>query len=337
MLNQFRDFASRRLTRSQQAASSLSYCKYLVNRVLQRRREPEYDVVFVVLDVAAGWILEAIAQKVAARCEGRHTFHNSVFDLPPARGYYFAHYSHLLHCIRYNPWIWGSRRVAFFTHPKDVGVSESELAFGLNQATHVVCMCTEFHELLASWGVSRERLVTVVGGADPEVFRPHQRGSGGAGFCSSYHWRKNPARVLEIIRAMPHREFVILGPKWEEWERYEELKGLPNLRLVDVAYGEYPEQFDKIDVFVSPSRLEGGPIPLLEAMMANAVPVASRTGFAPDVIRHGENGFLFDVDGPLEEVCGLVDRAFDLPGDVRATVEQYSWDRFSREVLKRLS
>jgi glycosyltransferase involved in cell wall biosynthesis len=82
------------------------------------------------------------------------------------------------------------------------------------------------------------------------------------------------------------------------------------------------------------SNLEGGPIPLIEAMMSNAIPVASRTGFAPDLIRHGENGFIFDLNASAEEISQLIEAAFALPGDVRSTVERYDWQSFSSSVVK---
>ena len=82
------------------------------------------------------------------------------------------------------------------------------------------------------------------------------------------------------------------------------------------------------------SSLEGGPIPLIEAMMGNAVAVASRTGFAPDLIRHGENGFIFDLDASPAAIAEMIEAAFLLEADVRAGVEQYDWDHFSAAVVK---
>jgi glycosyltransferase involved in cell wall biosynthesis len=69
-------------------------------------------------------------------------------------------------------------------------------------------------------------------------------------------------------------------------------------------------------------------------MMSNAVPVASRTGFAPDLIRHGKNGFLFDLDASAKEIAGMIEAAFDLPTDVRETVERYDWDAFSAAIVR---
>ena len=91
-----------------------------------------------------------------------------------------------------------------------------------------------------------------------------------------------------------------------------------------------------MDVFVSPASLEGGPIPLIETMMCNVVPVASRTGFAPDLITHGKNRFLFDVGSSAEQVRVLIEEAFKSQEDIRATVEHLSWQRFSERIQRTL-
>ncbi len=48
------------------------------------------------------------------------------------------------------------------------------------------------------------------------------------------------------------------------------------------------------DIFVFPSRSEGYGIALMEAIVAGLPCVAARVGVAPDVIQHGQNGFLVD-------------------------------------------
>ena len=88
-----------------------------------------------------------------------------------------------------------------------------------------------------------------------------------------------------------------------------------------------------MDVFLSPSAVEGGPLPLLEAMASNCVPVTSRTGFAPDVITHGQNGFLFDAGATTAEVCALVESAFRVTTDIRSTVAHLTWERYARDTL----
>jgi glycosyltransferase involved in cell wall biosynthesis len=67
-------------------------------------------------------------------------------------------------------------------------------------------------------------------------------------------------------------------------------------------------------------------------MMSNVVPVCSRTGFGPDLIEHGHNGFLFDVDAPIEIIYDLVEQAFDLETNIRATVQDRTWQSFSADI-----
>jgi glycosyltransferase involved in cell wall biosynthesis len=136
---------------------------------------------------------------------------------------------------------------------------------------------------------------------------------------------------------MPHRDFLLIGRGWQAYDRFPELSALPNFQYSEAPYDAYPELYAQMDVFVSPARLEGGPIPLVEAMMSNAVPVASRTGFAPDLIRHGENGFLFDTEAPTAVICDLIEKAYSLQGDIRATALHCSWDNFAQGIQDRMA
>jgi glycosyltransferase involved in cell wall biosynthesis len=117
---------------------------------------------------------------------------------------------------------------------------------------------------------------------------------------------------------------------------FEKLQRLPNFAYNEGGYEDYPAFYNQLDVFVSLSELEGGPIPILESMMSNVVPVATRTGFAPDVIRHGENGFLCDIHASIDHVNSLIDKALELDADVRSTVLQYTWKNFSKQIQKEL-
>ncbi len=58
------------------------------------------------------------------------------------------------------------------------------------------------------------------------------------------------------------------------------------------------------DIFLLPSKYEGLPIALLEAMAVGCVPVISATGSVPTVVEDGANGFLIEPD----QTADIVDK-----------------------------
>lgn len=56
------------------------------------------------------------------------------------------------------------------------------------------------------------------------------------------------------------------------------------------------EWLSRIDIFVLPSRSEALSNSLMEAMACGCCPVASRVGGNPELVEHGRNGLLFEVD-----------------------------------------
>jgi glycosyltransferase involved in cell wall biosynthesis len=289
------------------------------------------------------WILGAICREIANCFPGKVGFYYGKFypsspfwpqpiKLPDAKLYFFAQEVFLLQCLKASPAIWSRPKYVWYTHPGELGPA-NECAFALNRATKIFSTCSLFVDLLTQQGVQPEKLTCVLGAADSDFFSPHHRSSDGLiGFCTAFYERKNPDLILELVKALPDRSFILIGRNWEEYDRFPELSKLPNFQYVNVPYSEYPTYYEKMSVFVSASNLEGGPIPLVEAMMSNIVPVASRTGFAPDLIKHGRNGFLFDVGSPVKVIGDLITQAFALQTDIRATVEHLTWRNFSLQM-----
>ena len=293
-----------------------------------------HDWLFVTAEQTRGWILDAICREIGSRQPGTWTVaYGAKIDLPQARTYFFSHYLlYLIHRQR-NPHIMSGRVLVWYTHPRESRFSVEEQVEAFNETTGMVCTCSQFRDALISQGVEPQRAQVVLGAADPDLFQPHRRrGRGAIGLSSAFYERKRPDALVELVQMLPHRRFVLLGRGWEAYDRWNELISAPNFQYVTAPYAEYPNHNAGFDVFLSLSTLEGGPIPLIEAMMCNIAPVASRTGFAPDLIRHGENGFLFDVDAPTVEIGPLIEQAFALKANVRRSVRRYSWDAFARQI-----
>ena len=203
----------------------------------------------------------------------------------------------------------------------------------MNQTSKVIATCSRFREDLIAKGVHPDKVTFVLGGADPDFFTGHERSADGAvGFSTAYYARKDPDRILQIVKTMPHRSFLLLGRNWEEYRRFDELKALHNFVYAAASYERYPSLYKTLSVFVSAARLEGGPVPLIETMMENVVPVASDTGFARDIISHGVNGYIFPVDAPTDYICTLIEQAFENQNDIRNSVKHLTWENFSRQI-----
>ena len=294
------------------------------------------DWVFVVHQNARGWILDAICREIGSRQPGSWQVAYNPPRLPQGQTYFFSHFSLYQKYLRKFPdQVGGGRSLIWYTHPRDeTRAGIAALLADFDQARQVIFTCAANRDVWLARGLDPARATVVLGGADADLFRGHARGRGVIGLSSSFYERKNPDVLRQLVQLLPHRRFDLVGRNWEQYALFGDLLAAPNFSYQSAAYDDYPAIYARFDVFLSMSRLEGGPIPLLEAMMANAVPVASDTGFAPDLIRHGENGFLFDVDAPAEQIAGLIEQAWAHEGDIRGSVLDYDWDAFARRIVE---
>jgi glycosyltransferase involved in cell wall biosynthesis len=294
------------------------------------------DWAFIVHEKGRGWILDAICREIGSRQPASWRVFYYPEAIPVAKNLFFSHYAVFQPVLEQQPEKLENANVfVWYTHPREENPTGiAKLLLALEKTTKVIFACESNRQTWIERGLPEEKTAVVLGAADAALFRFHERGSGIVGLSSSFYERKNPDCLLEIVKLLPHRKFLLLGRKWNQYALFEELKALPNFTYKSAPYRDYPAIYSNFDVFLSMSTLEGGPIPLIEAMMSNAIPVASRTGFAPDVIRHGENGFIFDLDAGADEIAEMIEAAFKAKVNVRETVEKYSWNNFSAEIVK---
>lgn len=299
------------------------------------------DLVVYLAPENRGWVIERICSEIVRCAPGRARIVTEGAG-PAARAHLYSHFA----LLPRHPLDARSRSAVLFYHPwsQERGLdpakyeaNETRYVDVLNQLDRVIVLASRNLAYLNSIGVHPERLAHAIVGSDPDLFPEHDRtGDGAIGFVSAFYPRKNPDRIFELVHRMPHRSFLLLGRGWEKYERFSDLVSAPNLRYVETDYGRYPQYYAQMDVFCSPSLLEGACVPILESMMCNVVPVVSDTGHAADLVRPAENGFLFDPRAPASEIEPLLERAFALRTNVRATVRHLTWERFARSVWREL-
>lgn len=86
-----------------------------------------------------------------------------------------------------------------------------------------------------------------------------------------------------------------------------------------------PALLKACDVFVLPSRYEGMPNALLEAMAMGKASVATNVNGAPELVEHGKSGFLVDPDDPEKIFKKLKELLTDKP--IRVSMEKEALSR----------
>jgi L-malate glycosyltransferase len=120
------------------------------------------------------------------------------------------------------------------------------------------------------------------------------------------------------------------GSMLGELRSQAEARGLAGACTFVPTTDQVAEWLRAIDIFVLPSTSEALSNALLEAMACGCCPVASRVGGNPELIRHGENGMLFeagDVGQLADELETLVELRVlreQLAAKARLTAEQFS-------------
>lgn len=278
-----------------------------------------------------GWILERMGREVANRWHGpSEMVLGRGRSIPRADRYFFTHWSLATEALELDPSMAG-RSVVLFTHPPSGLWRKRPVIRALGELS-IASMSTVHATRLRRLGVPAHRVHVVLPGSEPNRFPPHRRGSGVVGMNAAYYPRKAPERIHALVRALPERPFLLVGQGWRQWHGFDSLLREPNFEYVEASTEDHPTYYARMDVFVSLSTMEGGPIPLLEAMLSNAVPVVTDTGFARDVVRHGQNGFVVPVHGRTSRRARLVEQAFSFRPDIRPTVEHLTWPRFGDEI-----
>lgn len=287
-------------------------------------------IVYVAREADKDWIFGTKVRRLSefSQLSDKPYFHDRLQNLPEADGYFFIYPHYFCRAIRHNPQILNKKNIVMFTHPHWTNsYSRTHVIWCLNKAHKVICLNSEVKRELIDLGLKPEKLEIMHLASDPEFFYAHKRTGKGVGFCSGYGKRKNAQLIYNLIKHMPEKHFYIIGRHWEKYEHYDEMINASNFTYFnDQDYNTFNKLYSQFDTFISPSLLEGGPVPLLEAMLSNCFPIATKTGFAPDIIEHGKNGFLIETTATYKDVIPLINQADKMKDvDIRSYALPYSW------------
>ena len=275
------------------------------------------------------WVASVFAEK--------HSWEKLVkFPLPKSTAYFFSYPSIFESYLKSNPNQYQNRSIVNYTHNMDELGNLKHQAATLNQAYSVHFNCSADSEALVAAGLdpSKVRLVFGAVDSDCELQDGIRREPRTILLASRYSERKGLNIFPAVVDLLPDWKFIILGRDWENFLKEKNLLSRPNIEYQFFNKESRNVSMSRASVFLSLSRLEGGPIPLLESMSMGVIPVATDTGFARDIILQGRNGLVIPNPPTPIQVRDAIITAANLDGSPQDSVKNLNWERLSRIVMK---
>ena len=238
-------------------------------------------------------------------------------------------------------------------------------SWALAQADAVIAVSSQLRDHAISLGADPSRVRVLPNGVDSGLFNPaippqqvrHRWGLhdgpilGFVGGLRPWHDLKAlPPLLQRLIQRYAQLQMVIVGDGPMRMALEDDLKSLGiRDRVVftgSVPHEEIPELIRLFDVAVAPyAHLDHAfyfsPLKLFEYMACGVPVVGARLGQLVEVIRHGENGLLYDA-GDIDDLAGACDRLLrdenlrQYMGAMAAkdVLEHYTWDRNAERVTE---
>jgi len=211
---------------------------------------------------------------------------------------------------------------------------------------------SEVKRLISYWRIPSEKVVYIPNGVDTTLFRPLNsvgksdnvilyvgnivKDKGIDVLWKAYFRCKKRLKDLKLI-------IVGEGPLRRNLEKIVKLMGLSNSIkfLGRVAHEELVKIYNVASVMVLPSRKEGLPLVLLEAMACETPVITTATEGAMDIVSHGIDGYLVPI-GNVDKLADAIYTIISNPElreqmgkNARKKVERkFSWDIVKRLLKK---
>jgi glycosyltransferase involved in cell wall biosynthesis len=192
----------------------------------------------------------------------------------------------------------------------------------------------EWAEDLRARGGDLSKVFWVPYGVDAEQFKPAtdaerlairnklgiSRGATLVGFfgknSSNEHDRKGldvfTEAILGLKQRLPELTVLLVGPGWKDLASSFSSAGVQCLWFPFVRnLSGLREMYHALDFYWVTARVEGGPVPLLEAMSSEVCCLTTAVGIAREIVRDGENAVLL----PFNDVAAFVERTALLASD----------------------
>ena len=227
----------------------------------------------------------------------------------------------------------------------------------LDDSDAVMTVSGQWHHYLLDLGIPREKVWLVPFAVDHQTFQPATHGErleirralnipGDAvviGFSgrrtSDVDGRKGMDCLVDGLKKMQHAYSnvmaLIVGPGWKELISRLNRESIDSVHIpYQLDHGNIARTYRALDMYWVTSRIEGGPVPLLEAMASGIPCLSTPVGAALDLVEDKKNGLIVPFDRPdifVERALELLsnrDMGQKMGEAARATiVQERPWER----------
>jgi len=234
-------------------ARILSYSKRTVKeRPIVEVRRPKVRII----TEKPGWIMHRKGEEIAKYMGGAKINE----DYHDADIHYYINYGY------FNRRPANGLVVANFTHYDPDHLSDKFISVA-HEVDHCVAVSEETAKVLVSFGIPRSKISVILVGADRSFVPKLTVGIVGRVYPNG---RKGDDIVAELLRDTQLLEQVNIVSSSEGW-------GTPVWQFADKA-----DFYRAIDYLLVPSRLEGGPVPFMEALACGTMAIAPEIGVIPE-------------------------------------------------------
>ncbi|HLD38634.1 MAG TPA: glycosyltransferase family 4 protein, partial [Candidatus Nanoarchaeia archaeon] len=166
-----------------------------------------------------------------------------------------------------------------------------------------------------------------------------------------YLGRVSPKKKLEtLIKAISYLKdkkiiLEIVGPREEKYYAYllkviKKTNAQNRIKFLESIYNikDKIKKLDSAKIYILPSRVEGMPQSLIEAMAREKIVIGSNSLAIRDLIKNKENGFLFEFDNP-KDLAKKINEALsqknsEIKKQARKSVEHFSWNKVIKKIVE---
>jgi glycosyltransferase involved in cell wall biosynthesis len=264
-----------------------------------------------------GWIIDFMAQDIAnfynaklvriPRRRRELTLHASRLIKYTSHKYIFVHHRMFISLLMQSQIDLNSVNIVYFCHHEISNSNQkNELIKNLRFATKIIVMSTESKNFLINklGNEHASKIKVLIGGADCSQFTNlnKKRNPKSVIFVNNLAKRKRPDLILRTVQTNPDFTFILHGKGWKGSPILNKLKQLPNFKYYVFDFKIAAKLYNSSFTFLSLSDLEGGPIPILEALASGCRVITTDTGWAQDVAKISNSVLILPVDPSEEEV-----------------------------------